>query len=536
MYDEAELKTQVLFKDHARQELLKGITVVGEAVGCTLGPRGRTVIIQQPGMAPLVTKDGVTVAKAIKLKDPIEGLGADLVKQAAERTNDIAGDGTTTATVLTHAMVSDGNKMLGNGSNSVDICRGIDVAVDSIIANLKKQAKPVVAASEIAQVATISANGDTNIGGLVAEAMEKVGRDGIITVEDAKGMNTSLEVVEGLQFDRGYLSPYFVTNTDKMTAVYEGCRILIVDKKVTDFTQLVPVLELVMRSQQKLLIIAEDIEGTALQTLVLNRVKGNLPVVAIKSPGYGQHRDELLGDLCTLTGATLVSDKTGVKLDKLTGQELGLCKKIIVDAKATTLVAGDHTSTQVKEKVEQLRARLDDVTLSQDDVIKLKSRVAALAAGVAVVKVGGATELEMVERKHRIEDALHATRAAAEEGIVAGGGAALLQAAKDVDLSNLAGDVLAGAQLVVKACEAPLRRIVINAGGSPDVVINKARETGLVGYDAVTETFKDMFVAGIIDPVKVTRTALQHAASVTRTFLTLDAVVYTPNEEKNNAG
>ncbi len=536
MYDEAELKTQVLFKDRARHELLKGINIVGEAVGCTLGPRGKTVIIQQPGLAPLVTKDGVTVAKAIKLKDPIEGLGADLVKQAAERTNDIAGDGTTTATVLTHALVTEGNKLLGNGNNAQDLCRGIGVAVDSIVDSLKKQSKHIVGHDWVAQVATISANGDANIGHLVAEAMEKVGRDGIITVEDAKGMNTSLEVVEGLQFDRGYLSPYFVTNTDKMTAVYEACHVLIVDKKVTDFVQLVPVLEMTMRSQARLLIIAEDIEGTALQTLVLNRVKGNLPVIAIKSPGYGQHRDELLNDLCTLTGATLVSDKTGIKLDKLTMSELGTCKKVIVDAKTTTLVAGDHTSNEVKVRVDQLRARLDDVTLSQDDVIKLRARVAALAAGVAVIKVGGATELEMVERKHRIEDALHATRAAAEEGIVAGGGTALLRAARDVDVSGLTGDVLAGARLVIKACEAPLRRIVTNAGGSPDVVVDKAREFDSAGYDALTETFKDMFEAGIIDPVKVTRTALEHAASVTRTFLTLDAVVYQPTEEKRNVG
>jgi chaperonin GroEL len=526
--DVSQLKTEVVFKDEARTKLFKGLSIVAEAVSCTLGPRGKTVIIHKHDGAPVVTKDGVSVSKSIRLPDVIEGMGGDLIKQAADRTNDVAGDGTTTATVLTHAMVEAGLRSLGNGNNAQEMCKGIDFAVDAIVSQLRSDAKTVTTPEELVQVATISANGDVKIGQLVAAALEKVGRDGIITVEDAKGTNTSLEVVEGLQFERGYLSPYFVTHNDKMHATYTDVRVLITDKKLSALQPLIPILEKAHRAQVPLLIIADDVEGEALNALVLNRVRGNMAVVAIKAPGYGQHRDELLSDLCSLTSAELVSSKTGVSLEKLEFTSLGFCKKIVVDAKTTTLVADGKTSDNVKKKVDELRTQLEDVTLTTDDVVKLRSRIAALSSGVAVVKVGGATEVEMIERKHRIEDALHATRAAAEEGIVPGGGMALLQASLKIDESAPNDDLKVGVSIVVKACQAPLRRIVQNAGGSPDVVINRATSVvGGQGYDAMSESFKDMFEAGIVDPLKVCRSALQHAASVAKTFLTLDAVVYT---------
>ncbi len=517
---------------------MRGINIVAEAVGCTLGPRGKTVIIQQEGHSPLVTKDGVSVSKSIRLSDPIEGLGAELIKQAAERTNDVAGDGTTTATVLTQAMVNEGNKLLNNGYKPQQLCKGIDVAVDAIVARLKNEARPIASSDEIKQVATISANGDEKIGQLVSEAMNKVGHDGIVTVDDAKGMATSLEVVEGLQFDRGYLSPYFVTNTEKMNVVYDGCRVLVTDNKITGMAQLVPILEKVVQARQSLLIIAEDVEGEALQALVLNRVKANFPLIAVKAPGYGQHREELLNDLCTLTGATLVSSRTGLPMDKASLVNLGTVKRVVVDAKTTTLVADGSTSTQVKEHVDQLRNRLQDIANNVDDVIKLKARIAGLAAGVAVIRVGGATELEIIEKKHRVEDALHATRAAMEEGIVSGGGTALINAIEKVvcyppNHPNDGADILQGINIVLKACRVPLRRIVENADGAPDVIFMQASNIPPThGYDASTETFRDMFEAGIIDPVKVTRVALQHAASVAKTFLMLDAVVYNEQDKK----
>lgn len=535
MHDE-NLKTKVIFKNDARAGLLKGMSIVGDAVGATLGPRGKTVIIHQKGFSPIVTKDGVTVAKSINLKDPVEHLGAELIKQAADRTNDVAGDGTTTATILTYAMVSEGNKLLNNGYNSVDLCKGINMTVLAIVDSLKSAAKKVSTVEEISQVATISANGDRKIGEIVAQAMENVGQDGIITVEDAKGMSTTLEIVEGLQFERGYLSPYFVTNTDKMHASYDNACVLITDKKLTMMSQLVPVLEQAMRAQRSLLIIADDVEGEALQTLVLNRVKNNLPVVAIKAPGYGDHRDELLSDLCVLTGTKLVSSKTGLTLEKLDLKELGTVKRFIVDAKSTTLIASGKTKESVQEAIQSLKARLEDVTLNVESVSKLKGRIAGLMAGVAIIRVGGATELEMVERKHRIEDALHATRAAAEEGIVPGGGMALLRAAdasrvKSGPPDEWSRDQLAGVDIVHRACLAPLKKIVENADGSSDVIIrDSVNVPHSHGYDAVTEKFRDMFDAGIVDPVKVTRAALQHAASVATTFLMLDAVVF--NEEE----
>lgn len=525
-----EFKTEVIFKAEARAGLMRGMKITAEAVGCTLGPRGKTVIIQRPDQSPLVTKDGVTVAKSINLSDSLESLGSDLIKQAAERTNEIAGDGTTTATILTHAMVKESNRFINNDANVPDMCRGIESAVSQVVEQLKLMARKINTSDELEQVATISANGDKHIGQLVAAAMTKVGSDGIITVEDAKGMNTSLEVVEGMQFERGYLSPYFVTNNDRMNVMYDNARILITDKKLADLKVILPILEKIAQSRTPLLIIADDIEGEALQALVLNRVKGNLPVVAVKAPGYGTHRDELLLDLCALTGAKLISSSTGLAFDKVQLSDLGIVKKLVVDARSTTLVADGQTAEAVKQRTDELRTQLTDVGLGTDDVIKLKARVARMASGVAVIRVGGSTELEMVERKHRIEDALNATRAAAEEGIVPGGGMALLKAASFMNpVTNV--DEQHGIDIVFKACLAPLRTIVNNAGRSTDVIVAAAMQTeDNHGYDAATDEFRNMFEAGIVDPVKVTRVALQHAASVAITFSTLDAVIYQRKE------
>lgn len=534
--------TKIVFSDEARAKLYEGLKKAADAVGCTLGPKGRTVLIQQNGQL-VSTKDGVSVAKAIKLRDPIQRMGADLLLEAASKTNDVAGDGTTTATVLTAAMVQEGLKLLMAGYSPQELCRGINSAVTCVIDKLKDNARQVTTSEEIAQVGTISANGDANIGRLIAQAMDKVGRDGIITVEDAKSISTTLDVVEGMQLDRGYLSPYFVTNTDRMVATYEDVFVMVTDKKLSSLRELVPMLEAVNRVQKPLLIIADDVEGEALQALVINRVKGVLPVVAIKAPGYGRQRDELLADICVMTGAKLISSMTGMSLEKTVLTDLGKCSKIVVDAKSTTLVGSGKTKDELDTHVADLRGQLVDITLSVDDVVRLKTRVAKLASGVAVIKVGGATELEMNERKYRIEDALHATRAAAEEGIVPGGGMALLDAAwmcdSDDATSSVKGEEL-GAGIVFKACEAALRRIVANAGLSPDVVLaslNRGRVLSDIqyrGYDASNDKEVDMFVAGIIDPVKVTRTALQNAASVAIAFLSLDAVICeeTVEEEK----
>jgi chaperonin GroEL len=527
--------THVIFKSEARKALFEGLEIAAEAVSLTLGPRGKTVLIQKNGEAPTVTKDGVTVSKSIKLKDPIKRMGAELIREAASQTNEIAGDGTTTATVLTYAMVKEGLKLLEAGYSSKDLCAGIKRALARVDAELVSAAKQLVSSAEIAQIGTISANGDTVIGDLIAQAMDKVGKDGIITVEDAKGMSTTLEVVEGMQFDRGYVSPYFVTNTDKMNVLYQDVRVLVTDKKLSSMREIIPVLEKVVKLGAPLLIIAEDVDTEALHGLVLNRLKGNLPVVAIKAPGYGKHRDELLNDICVLTGGKLVSSATGLKIEDIQLNDLGILKKIVVDAKASTLVGSGATADAVTQHTVNLRSQLEDVTLSAEEIVKLKMRIAKLASGVAVIKVGGATEVEMVERKYRIEDALNATRAAAEEGIVPGGGMALVNAAESLKMSFDAGlasrDEVLGASIVMKACFAPLRRIVENAGRSPDVVLNDlAKNSDLTdikhrGYDAAGDVQVDMFASGIIDPVKVTRTAMKNAASVAMTFLSLDAVI-----------
>jgi chaperonin GroEL len=522
--------TRVIFAAEARKQLFDGMKIAAEAVGCTLGPKGRTVLIQHAGSAPIVTKDGVSVSKSINLKDPVMRMGAELIREAASRTNEVAGDGTTTATVLTHALVRDGLMLVAAGYSPTQLCKGIERAAEGIIAELKSSAKLLTTSKEVAQVGTISANGDTNIGKLIAEAMEKVGRDGIITVEDAKGMSTSLDVVEGMQFDRGYLSPYFVTNPERMQTTYVDPYVLVTDKKISRLQDIVPILEQVMRQQRSLLIIAEDVDGDALQGLVVNRVKSNLSVIAIKAPGYGKHRDELLNDICVLTGAKLISASTNLTLEKLSTDDLGQCKKIVVDAKSSTLVGAGKTKNNIDDHVSQLRSQLEDVTLSIDEITKLKVRIAKLASGVAIVRVGGATEVEMVERKYRIEDALNATRAAAEEGIVMGGGMALMYASNKLNISDDDIGVQSGIDIVKGACIEPFRRILKNAGKSPDVVIERLQTQNTVlnwpGYNAATGKIVDMMDAGIIDPIKVTRVALQHAVSVAVTFLSLDAVVY----------
>lgn len=553
-FQNAEPSTQIIFSADARKQLFAGLKIAAEAVGCTLGPKGKTVLIQRQGQSPLVTKDGVTVSRSIRLKDPIKRMGAELIREAASQTNEVAGDGTTTATVLTAALVENGLKLVEAGYSPLLVCRGIEHAARDVESMLVKGAKKIVTSEEIAQVGTISANGDFSIGELIAQAMEKVGRDGIITVEDAKGMSTTMDVAEGMQFDRGYLSPYFVTDAERMRAVYENAFVLVTDKKISSLKDLVPILEQVMRQQKPLLIIAEDVEGEAMTGLVVNRVKAQLPVVAIKAPGYGQHRTELLNDICVLTGATLVSAATGISLEKVQLKELGQCKKFVTDAKTTTVVGTGSTKGAVDKHAAELRAQLEDVTLAEDEKNKLRTRVAKLASGVAVVRVGGATEVEMVERKYRIEDALNATRAAAEEGIVPGGGSALYACSKELlkggpEDQFRSREEIAGVEALARACQAPLRKIISNTGESADGVLAELEHLHVpesrrvkgeipvqLGYNAATGKYENLVSAGVIDPVKVTRSALKHAVSVATTFLSLDAVVYDEVVEQSNEG
>lgn len=521
--------TKVVFSDDARKILFKGLETVAEAVSCTLGPKGKTVLIQQDGQSPVVTKDGVTVSKSINLKSPIERMGAQLIREAASQTNDIAGDGTTTATVLTHAMVKEGLKLLIAGYTSKELCDGIESGTNVVLGLLKDSAKQLTTSEEIAQIATISANGDKAIGDLIASAMDKVSHDGIITVEDAKGMTTSLDMAEGMQIDRGYLSPYFITNSEKMHASYTDAKVLLVENKMTSMRDLVPLLEKVMQARIPLLIIAEEVEGEALQGLVVNKMNANLPVVAIKSPGYGQHKEELLRDISVLTGGKIVSASAGVKLSDMKLSDLGSLKKVVVDAKSTTLVAQPVTKEAVEKHVAELKAQMQDITLTADELNKLRIRIAKLASGVALIKVGGVTEVEMVERKYRIEDALNATRAAVEEGIVPGGGMALFDVWNSLVSSGSFTETPPGERIVMEACLAPIRRIAENAGQSKDVILNELKKMKTqnvqIGYNASTGEYVNMVDQGVIDPVKVTRTALKNAASVAMTFLSLDAVI-----------
>ena len=522
--------TKVVFSTEARKSLFKGLETVAAAVSCTLGPKGKTVLIQQDSSSsPIVTKDGVTVSKSVRLKDPIERMGAQLIKEAASQTNDTAGDGTTTSTVLTHALVKAGLKLLEAGYSSKELTEGINRGTATVLNLLKDSAKQLTTTEEVTQIATISANGDRKIGELIAEAMEKVGHDGIITVEEAKGTTTSLEIVEGMQLDRGYLSPYFVNNSEKMHAAYSDAKVLLVDGKLNSMREMLPLLEKVLQSRTPLLVIADDVEGEALQGLVVNRVNANLPVIAIKSPGYGQHKEELLRDIAVLTNAKVVSPATGVKISQLSLSDLGSLKKVVVDAKSATLVASGTTKGSVDNHVSDLKKQMQDITLTAEELLKLRMRIAKLASGVALIKVGGATEMEMIERKYRIEDALHATRAAAEEGIVPGGGMALFNVWKTLTSHKDADDVSPGEKIVLEACIAPIKKIAENAGQSKDVIVNeltkRKTDDAFLGYNAATNEYVDMVKEGVIDPVKVTRTAMKNAASVATTFLSLDAVI-----------
>jgi chaperonin GroEL len=521
--------TKVIFSSDARKELFKGLEITADAVSATLGPRGRCVLIQAQDESPIVTKDGVTVSKSINLKDPLKRMGAQLIREAASQTNDIAGDGTTTSTVLTYAMVKEGLKLLEAGFSSKELCQGIESGTKTVIELLKGSSKQLTSSDEVSQIATISANGDKVIGDLIAEAMDKVGHDGIITVEDAKGMNTSLDLVEGMQIDRGYLSPYFVTNSEKMHAAYSDAKVLLMENKLTTMRDLIPLLEKVMQARTPLLIIAEEVEGEALQGLVVNKLNANLPVVAIKSPGYGQHKEELLRDIAVLTGGKIVSAAAGVKLSDIKMTDLGSLKKVVVDSKNTTLVAQSSTKEAVEKHVAELKTQMQDITLTPDELTKLRVRIAKLASGVALIKVGGATEQEMIERKYRIEDALHATRAAVEEGIVPGGGMALFDVWSSLTQNGKITEISPGERIVLEACLAPIKKIAENAGQSKDVILNELKklksENTQIGYNAATDQYVNMMEQGVIDPVKVTRTALKNAASVATVFLSLDAVI-----------
>jgi chaperonin GroEL len=516
----------VNFGADARERMLQGVDILANAVKVTLGPKGRNVVIEKSFGAPRTTKDGVTVAKEIELEDKFMNMGAQLIREVASKTNDEAGDGTTTATVLAQAIVREGMKAVASGRNPMDLRRGIDKAVVAIVDDLKKRAKKVGGSEEIAQVGTISANGDTDIGKFLADAMAKVGNEGVITVEEAKSLETELEVVEGMQFDRGYLSPYFITNADKMEATLEDPLILLFEKKLSSLQPMLPVLEAVVQSQRPLLIIAEDVEGEALATLVVNKLRGGLKVAAVKAPGFGDRRKAMLEDLAILTGGQVISEDLGIKLENVSLDMLGKAKKVVVKKDDTTVVDGTGAKKDIEARVGQIRKQIEETT-SDYDREKLQERLAKLAGGVAVIKVGGATEVEVKERKDRVDDALNATRAAVEEGIVPGGGTALLRAAFKLSIKGDNDDQNVGITIVKKALEAPIRQIVENAGVEGSIVVGKLRESkdDNFGFNAQTEEYVDLVKAGIIDPVKVVRTALQDAASVAGLIITTEASI-----------
>ena len=525
---------QLLFNQDARASILKGVNVLTDAVKATLGPKGRNVMIDKKFGAPTITKDGVTVAKEIELKDHYENMGAQLVREVASKTSDVAGDGTTTATVLAQAIYREGMKNVTAGANPMDIKRGIDKAVEEVIVNLKKMSKAVLDKKEIAQVGSISANSDPTIGDLIAEAVDKVGKDGVITVEEAKSMSTSLDVVEGMQFDRGYISPYFVTNAEKMEAVLEDAFILLSEKKISTMKDLLPILEQTAKMGKALIIISEDVEGEALATLVVNKLRGTLQVCAIKAPGFGDRRKAMLEDIAMLTGGQVISEDIGLKLENVKITDLGRAKKITVDKDNTTIVEGAGKTDAIQGRVKQIKAQIAETT-SDYDREKLQERLAKIVGGVAVINVGAATETEMKEKKARVEDALHATRAAMEEGIVPGGGVALLRCAPALDKLKLTGDEAIGASIVKKALEEPIRQIVNNAGLESSVVVDKVKSSDKqnFGFDAQKEEYVDMLHAGIIDPTKVTRSALQNAASVAGLMLTTEVMITDLPEEKS---
>jgi chaperonin GroEL len=524
----------VRFSRDARERILAGVDTLANAVKVTLGPKGRNVVIEKSFGAPRITKDGVTVAKEIELKDKFENIGAQLLREVASKANDAAGDGTTTATVLAQAIVREGPKSVAAGTNPMDLKRGIDLAVIKVVENLKARSKPVAGSQEIAQVGIISANGDVEVGEKIAEAMEKVGKEGVITVEEAKGLEFELDVVEGMQFDRGYLSPYFVTNPEKMVVELENPYILIHEKKLSSLQSLLPILEAVVQSGRPLLIIAEDIEGEALATLVVNKLRGGLKIAAVKAPGFGDRRKAMLGDIATLTAGEMISEDLGIKLENVTLTMLGQAKKVTIDKDNTTIVDGSGPADEIKARVEQIRAQIETTT-SDYDREKLQERLAKLAGGVAVIKVGGASEVEVKERKDRVDDALHATRAAVEEGIVPGGGTALLYATKALEgLSGANEDQTRGIDIVRKAIQAPIRQIAENAGHDGAVVagrlLDKNDETQ--GFNAATDVYENLVAAGVIDPTKVVRTALQDAASVSGLLITTEAAISEKPDDK----
>ncbi len=518
---------EVVFGSDARARMMEGVTVLANAVKATLGPKGRNVVLERSFGAPTVTKDGVSVAKEIELKDKLQNMGAQMVKEVASKTSDNAGDGTTTATVLAQAIAREGMKYVAAGMNPMDLKRGIDKAVVALIEELKKISKPCTTSKEIAQVGTISANADENVGQIIAEAMDKVGKEGVITVEDGKSLDNELDIVEGMQFDRGYLSPYFINNQDRQVAALDNPYILLNDKKVSNIRDLLPVLEQVAKSSRPLLIIAEDVDGEALATLVVNSIRGVLKTVAVKAPGFGDRRKAMLEDIAILTGGKVVSEETGMNLEKITLADLGQAKRVEVAKENTTIIDGAGNAADIEARVKQIRVQIEEAT-SDYDREKLQERVAKLAGGVAVIKVGAATEVEMKEKKARVEDALHATRAAVEEGVVAGGGVALLRAKQAVGdkVKGVNADQDAGIKLVLRAVEEPLRQIVANAGDEPSVVVAKVLEgKSNFGFNAANGQYGDMLEMGILDPTKVTRTALQNAASVAGLMLTTECMV-----------
>ncbi|EJC76438.1 chaperonin GroL [Rhizobium leguminosarum bv. trifolii WSM2012] len=518
---------EVKFNTDARERMLRGVDILANAVKVTLGPKGRNVVIDKSFGAPRITKDGVSVAKEIELEDKFENMGAQMLREVASKTNDLAGDGTTTATVLAQAIVKEGAKAVASGLNPMDLKRGIDIAVDAVVKELKTNARKITSNSEIAQVGTISANGDEEIGRYLAEAMEKVGNEGVITVEEAKTAETELEVVEGMQFDRGYLSPYFVTNQDKMRVELEDPYILIHEKKLSNLQALLPVLEAVVKSGKPLLIIAEDVEGEALATLVVNKLRGGLKIAAVKAPGFGDRRKAMLEDIAILTGGTVISEDVGIKLENVTLNMLGRAKKVAIEKENTTIIDGVGSKTEIDGRVAQIRAQIEETT-SDYDREKLQERLAKLAGGVAVIRVGGSTEVEVKEKKDRVDDALHATRAAVEEGILPGGGVALLRAVKALEgLPTANDDQRVGIDIVRRAIEAPIRQIAENAGAEGSIVVGKLREKSELsfGWNAQTGEYGDLYAQGVIDPAKVVRTALQDAASVAGLLVTTEAMI-----------
>ena len=516
---------QIVYDSEARQHVLKGIEKLSKAVKSTLGPRGRTVVIEKKFGSPTITKDGVSVAKEIELENPFENMGAQMVREVASKTSDIAGDGTTTATVLVEAIYREGLKNVTAGANPVELRRGIDLATETVVAALQKQSKKVKDNEEIAQVGTISANGDATIGRIIAQAMDKVGKDGTITVEEAKGIETTHDVVSGMQFDKGYLSPYFVTKADTMEVVLDDAYILLFEKKISNLQDLLPVLQNVAKSGKPLLIIAEDIEGEALATLVVNKLRGTLQICAVKSPGFGDRRKAMMEDIAVLTGGKFISEDLGLKLESLSLADMGRAKRITIDKENTTIVEGAGKTSDIQGRIGQIRRQIEETT-SDYDREKLQERLAKLAGGVAVINVGAATETEMKEKKARVEDALHATRAASQEGIVPGGGVALIRAQSALDDLKVTGEAKIGVDIVRKACEAPLRQLTENAGVDGSIVVQEVRNgKGAYGYDVATGKYGDMIKAGIIDPTKVTRSALQNAAGIAGLLLVTEAMI-----------